>query len=221
VREIIDRQLTRWGEIQLQRRGEAVYEVIYNGVFLIASYNGPSEKTLAKIALECLTPKVGGHRILIGGLGMGFTLQEVLTFPSVSRAVVVEIEEAIIDWNRTFLFNLNGGALNDPRTVLVHADLYPFFYETRERFDAVLMDVDNGPNWLVLERNKRIYGKKTLRKIREILTPDGILATWSAQRDERYLRQMGSVFPQTEETSVEETVPKKGEPFIYMGRVAP
>ncbi len=217
----MDRKLTKWGEIQLQRRGGSVYEIIYNGVFLIASYNGPSEKTLAKVALECLTPKVGGHRILIGGLGMGFTLQEVLASPSVCRVVVVEIEEAIIDWNRTFLSNLNGGALNDPRTVLIHSDLYPFIYETRERFDAVLMDVDNGPNWLVLGRNKRLYGKKTLRKIKDILTPDGILATWSAQRDERYLRQMGSVFPQTAETIVEETVPKKGETFIYVGRAGP
>ncbi len=221
MREIIDHRFTKEGEIRLQRRAEGVYELVYNGVFLMASSNDHSEKVLARKALQRLKPKSAEYEVLIGGLGMGFTLREVLTCPGVSRAVVIEIEKAIIDWNRTFLFNLNGRALNDPRTVLVHGDLYSFFYDTREHFDAVLMDVDNGPNWLVLGRNKRLYTRKTLQKIKEILAPNGVLATWSAQRDERYLRKMGSVFPQTEETRVEETVPKKGESFIYVGRVGP
>lgn len=217
MREILDRQSTERGEIQLQRRGKNTYEIIYNGTFLMASYNHYSEKILAKTAIESLLPTVDGYQILVGGLGMGFTLQEVLTCPSVSHTFVVEIEKTIIEWNRRYFRGLNGGVIEDPRTVLIHSDLFDFLHQTQERFDAVLIDVDNGPNWPVLDINRRIYSERTLRKIREILTPHGILATWSAQEDRDYWKKLSKLFPRTTEIRIRETVPKEGESLIYVG----
>lgn len=215
--EILDRQLTKRGEIQLQRRGKGTYEILYNGIFLMASYNDYSEKILAKAAIEHLLPKIDGYEILVGGLGMGFTLREVLACPWVSRAVVVEIEKSIIDWNKRYFADLNGAVLEDPRTVLVHSDLFDFLCQTQENFDALLIDVDNGPNWLALEKNRRLYNERTLRKIKRILTGHGILATWSAQEDKGYWKKLNKVFPRTEEIRVKETVPKEGESLIYVG----
>jgi spermidine synthase len=126
VREIIHRQSGKCGEIQLQRRSAGVYEIIYNGIFLMASYNDHSEKVLAKSAIQRLNQKVGGYHIVVGGLGMGFTLQEVLACSRVSRVVVTEIEEVIIDWNRGYFREFNGGALDDPRAVLIHSDFFDF-----------------------------------------------------------------------------------------------
>jgi spermidine synthase len=217
VREIVDRRQTERGEIQLQRRGEAIYEIIYNGIFLIASYNDYSERILARTVLERLSPRVGGYQILIGGLGMGFTLQEVLSWPEVSRTVVIEIEKAVVDWNRSHLAQLNGDALRDPRTGLIEGDLFDFLYQASEQFDAVLIDVDNGPNWLALEKNKRLYSRKTLQRIKRVLTPDGVFATWSAQKDDVYMEKLSTLFDRTEEMRVVEASPPKGESLIYVG----
>lgn len=217
MHEIIDRQITKCGEIQLQRRGKGVYEIIYNGIFLMASYNDYSAKILARAAIKSLLPKIDGYQILVGGLGMGFTLQEVLTCQLVSRVFVIEIEKIIIDWNRCHFSDLNGGAIEDPRTVLIHSDLYDFLYQTKENFEAVLIDVDNGPNWLALEKNRRLYSERTLRKIKRILSRHGILATWSAQEDRVYREKLNKIFSRTEEIRVKGTVPKEGESLIYVG----
>ncbi len=217
MREILDRKLTERGEIQLQRRDTGVYEIIFNGIFLMASYNDNSARILAKATMERLLPTTDGYRILVAGLGMGFTLQEVLACSLVSRAFVIEIEEAVIDWNRHHFFELNSGVLDDPRAVVVHSDLFDFLSQTWERFDAILVDVDNGPNWLASDQNRRLYSRRILRRIKAILARHGILATWSAQRDGDYLEKLGQIFPKAEELRVKETVPTMGESLIYVG----
>ncbi len=217
MREVLDRELTESGEIQLQRRGKGIFEIIWNGVFLMASYNDRSEKILAQRAIENLLPKEDGFQILVGGLGMGFTLQAVLTCPGVSRAFVVEIERAVIDWNRRYFSDLNGGVLDDPRTVLIHADLFDFLHQVETGFDALLMDVDNGPNWLALKKNRRLYSETTLRRIKRILPSHGVLAVWSAQEDRGYWNKLNRVFPRTREIRIKETLPKEGESLIYLG----
>ena len=219
-REVLDRRVTQQGEIQLQRRGTGIYEIIYNGVFLMASYNDHSERLLAKATIERLPPRTGGYRILVGGLGMGFTLQAVLACPQVACAVVIEIEEVITDWSRRYFSKLNGEVLEDPRVVLVHSDLFDFLSHTRERFDAVLVDVDNGPNWLVLEKNKRLYERGMLRKIKRTLTPQGLLATWSAQPDAEYSKKLNRIFPKTETIRLREPVSSKGVSLVYLGRAS-
>ncbi|MDP2974751.1 MAG: hypothetical protein Q8N45_00930, partial [Anaerolineales bacterium] len=103
-RIVLDRRITLLGEIQLQQRqtpdGGLALEIILNGVFLMASYNHASERALAQLAL---LPGVTGRRVLIGGLGMGHTLQAVLECEDVSWVDVVEVEEAVIGWNRLYL----------------------------------------------------------------------------------------------------------------------
>jgi spermidine synthase len=147
---------------------------------------------------------------------MGFTPQEVFACPDVHHVVVVEIEQAIIDWNRRYFNKLNGSVLNDPRAVVVRSDLFDFVHATRGRFHAILVDVDNGPNWLALDDNARLYSEQTLRTIKTILTTRGILATWSAQEDRAYWNRLNAVFPITEAIRVAETRPKASESIIYL-----
>lgn len=221
MREILDRRDTEQGEIQLQRRGPRTYEIIYNGVFLMASYNDYSEKMLARAVLDRLPPVADGYRFLVGGLGMGFTLQEVLACPDVHQVTVVEIEAAIIDWNHHHFGELNGDALGDPRVVVVRSDLFDFIHASHERFHGILVDVDNGPNWLALDKNGRLYGKPTLRTIKGILTTRGILATWSAQEDRAYRNRLNAVFQKTETIRVAETGPNPSESVIYLATASP
>ena len=216
MRKILDRRNTQKAEIQLQCRGPETYEIIYNGVFLMASYNDRSEKLLARAVLDRLPSTTDGYRILVGGLGMGFTLQEVLACPDVHHVVVVEIEQAIIDWNRRYFNRLNGGVLNDPRAVVVRSDLFDFVHATRGRFHGILVDVDNGSNWLALDDNARLYSEPTLRTIKGILTAKGMLATWSAQADRAYWNRLNHVFSHPEAIRVAETRPKAGESIIYL-----
>ncbi|HLQ71930.1 MAG TPA: spermine/spermidine synthase, partial [Bacillota bacterium] len=109
---VIERVQTPRGDIQLQRRGDH-YEIISNGTFLMATYNGISEELLVSAALEKVPhPK----RVVIGGLGVGFSLAKALQFTSVQEVKVIEIEKKIIDWNRTYLSRFSGHALENPRT---------------------------------------------------------------------------------------------------------
>ena len=216
---VIDRQKTAHGEIQLQRRDHGVYEIIYNGVFLMASYNDHSERILARAVIENLPPTGVGYQILVGGLGMGFTLQEIVLCPRVSHVAVVEIEQAVINWNRCYFAEFNGGVLEDPRIALIHADLFDFIFETDGIFDAVLLDVDNGPNWLAIGKNRRLYSEKTTRRIERMLSDQGILATWSSQEDSGYRKRLDRIFSRSEEIRVQTTVPKPLENLIYMGMV--
>jgi spermidine synthase len=217
MHEILDRQLTDHAEIQLQRRGPGIYEIVYNGIFLMASYNDYSERILARATIERLLPPTDGYQILVGGLGMGFTLQEVLACPRVSKAFVIEIEKAIIHWNRFYFSEFNGRAIEDPRTILLRFDLFDFLFQARQNFHAILIDVDNGPNWLALEKNQRLYTESTLQRLKTLLTPGGVLATWSARPDECYYKRLNRVFLKTAETRLREIVPKGGESVIYFG----
>jgi len=151
---------------------------------------------------------------------MGFTLQEVLACPDVYQVTVVEIEEAIIDWNHRHFGELNGNALGDPRAVVVRSDLFDFIHASHERFHGILVDVDNGPNWLALDNNARIYSKPTLRAIKGILAARGILATWSAQEDRVYWNRVNAVFQETETIRVAETEPQPSETVIYLATAA-
>lgn len=137
--EIIERSHTDRGDIQLQKR-ENHFEIIYNGTFLMATYNGESERLLVSSALrKCPYPR----KVLIGGLGVGFSLEEALSDSRVEQVDVVEIEEAIIRWNRKHLAPYSGHALDDPRTNVIHTDLVKWMNETDASYDAVCLDIDN------------------------------------------------------------------------------
>lgn len=158
------------------------YEITIGGHFVMAASDGPTERRLAAAALSLL-PAGSGISVLVGGLGLGLTLAETLTDPRVGSVVVAEIEEAVIRWNRTHLKEFNGGALFDERVAVHRGDVMEVIRKYRRAFDAVLMDVDNGPSFLVFEGNAPIYSSTGLKRIRRCLTDGGVLAVWSNQPD--------------------------------------
>lgn len=177
--EVIERVMTERGELQLQRRGDA-YEVIANGCFLMATYNGGSERALIDLAAP-LVPAPGPRRVLVGGLGVGYTLRAALDLPGVEQVVVVEIEPKVVEWNRSLLAPFNGGALTDPRVRMVCGDFAAFLGgEVAERFDIIALDTDNGPDWTVFDQNQSLWGEEALGLLDGRRQPGGVLSFWSA-----------------------------------------
>lgn len=176
-REVLARCRTATGDWQLQKRN-GHYEIICNGVFLMAGYNGDSERRLAHAALAAARGRA--LRVLVGGLGIGYTLQAVLEDPRVVRCDVVEIEPLIAAWHRDYFAPLCGRPLEDPRTRLIVADLYDLSLE-RGAYDAILLDTDNGPRWLARPENARLYEPASMARLRAALTPRGRLVVWTPE----------------------------------------
>jgi spermidine synthase len=223
---ILARETTPQGEIQLQQwvainsTGQPVYEIIFNGVFLMASYNERSGKAVATLAIEPLVGERQAMRALIGGLGMGYTLRAALDYDGIRAVDVVEIEKHIISWAKRFFDELNGHALSDPRVHLIQMDLRDYLLQTEEAYDAITLDVDNGPTWLALESNQSLYERPTLVRIKDLLTEGGVLTVWAAEKCPDFQKRLEEIFGQAEEVTVQET-DRRGRPtdyFIYRAR---
>ena len=204
---VVERVAGRHGELVLRRDG-ADYEVISNGVFLMDSRDGSSERLLVRAVLD---PQRPGVSLLIGGLGVGFSLAEALRSETVRQVTVVEIEPAVIAWNRGPLASVSGGALADPRVEVIAADLVDWLARTDRRFDAICLDVDNGPAWTVSEANRALYTTEGLQLLRGRLEPGGALSIWSASAVDGFERRLRRVFERVETLAVE--VPR-GEPDV-------
>lgn len=144
-----------------------------------------SEELLAELAFRAEIPV---KRILLGGLGLGFTLRRLLDLaPPEASVTVAELLPCIVEWNRTHLAKLNGDALADPRVTLVLGDVREHIATAGEAaYDAILLDVDNGPVAMVAADNARLYSESGLLRIKKTLAPGGRLAVWSAGIDERF-----------------------------------
>ena len=192
MREVIERCQGVSGELALVRVGRGHYEMVANGVFLMATYNRRSERDLARSGLAALfegcdpgagpAPAAAGLRVLIGGLGVGQTLAATLADSRVGRVVVVELEPKVVEWN---LRHFPGGrdALADRRVSVVVGDLFAFLRERAGNggpFDLLLLDTDNGPGWLVRPENRALYGRRGLAAAHAALRPGGVAAFWSA-----------------------------------------
>ena len=135
--QVIERAYTENGEIQLQKRGYD-FEIIFNGTFLMATYNGESEKLLVRWAIkEAYSPK----RVLIGGLGVGFSLAEALNHKTIEKITVVEIESKIIEWNRLYFSTYSNYALNDPRVDVINAIAPHQFFTLRIHSITLSIDI--------------------------------------------------------------------------------
>jgi spermidine synthase len=208
VAELVDKVTGVCGELVL-RRVDDDFEVIANGVFLMDTRNGESERLLVSVAADMVP---GTARMLIGGLGVGYSLRAALDHPGVGEIVVVEREAAVIEWNRTGpLRAVHGGALADERVTVVEADLVKWMAETEERFDAVCLDIDNGPQWTVTEGNAQLYGHSGLDTLAERLRPGGVLAVWSAEASSAFTRRLKARF---NEVQVLEVPVPRGEPDV-------
>ena len=159
-------------EILLRQRG-AIYEIRFNGLELMSNLNHQSETVLAERSLRLHGRP--GARVLIGGLGMGFTLRAALELLGPAAQVTVcELIPQIAGWNRDRIGHLAGHPLRDPRVSLRIADVMAVLAEPRAGFDVILMDTDNGPDFTVRPENGRLYGKGGLAVLRRALRPDGM-----------------------------------------------
>lgn len=220
--QVVERCRGSAGEIQLQRRGRE-YEIIYNGVFLMASYNGASERAAVREALELVSlPATSPLRVLMGGLGMGCSLQEALDRKQVSRVVVAEIEPAVIRWNRGVLEHINGKALSDPRVVMNNADFMNILKEEAgaavqdpaRRFHVIMVDTDNGSSWLSLSSNAGIYEEEGLKLINRCLYPGGWACFWCSDREVKFERRLKKYFMDVYFRTVPERTGKEGSYYL-------
>ncbi|BEL08041.1 spermidine synthase [Actinoplanes sichuanensis] len=170
-----ERVFTDRGELVLRSR-DGHFELISNGVFLMDTRSGRSERVLVRAALAAVGPR---PRLLLGGLGVGFALAEAVRTDAV-EIIVVEVEPAVVAWHRGVLRPFSEGALDDPRVRVVTADLAVWFTGTSDRFDAICLDVDNGPGWTIVDHGTGLFRRSGLAMLREHLRPGGVLALWSA-----------------------------------------
>ncbi|WP_046508855.1 spermidine synthase family protein [Streptomyces odonnellii] len=209
----LDRRDGPYGEVVLRQRGERL-EIIANGCFLMDTSDGRSERLLIDAALAALPAPPAGNRlpsVLIGGLGVGFSLAHAAADPRWGRVVVVEREQAVIDWHHEGpLSRISAAALADPRVEIVRADLVEYVRTATERYDALCLDIDNGPDWTVTEGNGNLYSADGLAACRARLEPGGVLAVWSARPSAAFgeaLRNAGFTGVREEEIQVARGVP--------------
>jgi spermidine synthase len=185
---ITHRQETEWGELALViRLGEnsdpESAALILNGSFLMDSDSHASEVALASRGMAALADSgIVTPKVLVGGLGLGLTLKAVLAYSQVAEVKVVELFEALFDWNRKYLGFLNGDCFDDPRIVPVVADLVTALRTPPPApYDLLLLDIDNGPTWLSVPENEKLYDLDGLENLRLWLTPKGVAVFWATE----------------------------------------
>src|SRR5262245_9811066 len=171
--------------------------------------NGSSERLLVEAAAD----RMPAGRLLVGGLGVGFSLRAALAHPAVDEVVVVEREQAVIEWNSAYLGNAS--LLANPRVQVVRADLVTWL-PAAGRFSAVCLDIDNGPEWTVDDGNAALYGSGGLDMLAGALVPGGVLAVWSAGKAPAFVAALTERFGPVE--TLEIPVPR-GEPdLVFLAR---
>jgi spermidine synthase len=190
--ETVGRVTTRDGQDLVLYHRDGTFQIRVGGLELMSSRLHGSELALAELAREAI-PGVAAPRVLIGGLGMGYTLRAALDcFPKTAAFLVAEVFPEVVAWNRGPLAHLAADPLADRRVRVLAADVG----ETLDRgpFDAILLDVDNGPVAFTLESNAGLYDAAGIERLRRSLAPGGVLAVWSASDEpafERRLRRAG------------------------------
>jgi spermidine synthase len=208
------------GEIVLRRRIEDraadALELRVNGVFVMDTQETTSEMELAAAALELVEHP---RRVVVGGLGLGFTTQRVLADPRVEEVKVVEIEPALIAWMRDGTIPHGPALLADKRLQLVDIDITHAVAEARSTYDLVLLDVDNGPGYLVHESNAAVYGRDFLQATKEIIEPGGALVIWSANPAPDLAEVMEEVFGNCTEHRYDVLLQERPEEYLlYLSR---
>ena len=185
---------------------------------LMSTRSPGSERAMAELAARELAGDAR-PRILIGGLGLGFTLGAALdVLPRGAAVVVVEYFQAIVDWNRKFSFRSTTDRLADPRVVVEVADVVKYLRKVKRPFDAILLDVDNGPAAWCLESNSRLYDRPGLTRILHALKPGGLLAVWSAEQSPVFEKRLSTVGFAASSETVRSRGHKGERHTIFLGR---
>lgn len=188
--EVVAREVSERGEVVVRRRGSAL-ELRVNGVFVMDTAETSTERLLARAALE---EAADPERVLVGGLGMGFTVRELLADPRVRSVVVAELEPAVVDWMSDGTLP-GADLLADRRVEVVTGDVRDVVSGApTESLDALLLDVDNGPGYLVHDGNAAVYTEEFLAVCRRVLRPGGALTVWSAAPAPELAQTMTDVF---------------------------
>jgi spermidine synthase len=185
--KVVDSAWVTGCEFALARQDED-WVVRVSGRTLMSSRMHDSEEALAEHALERVNDP---HTVLVGGLGLGFTLRAVLDrVADDAKVTVAELVPELVTWNRTHLAELHDHALDDPRCDVVLGDVFFTIKRSPSTFDVILLDVDNGPIALSHAQNQRLYSEQGLRVCRAALRPHGVLAVWSAGPSPRFERRL-------------------------------
>jgi spermidine synthase len=207
------------GEIVLrERRDPTALELRVNGVFVMDTLETSTECALAHQALSVLEHPA---RVLVGGLGLGFTMHEVLADSRVEHCTVVEIESAVVDWMRDGTISHGPQMLADDRLTVTVADVATALTEAAESsYDLVLLDVDNGPGYLVYDANAAIYREPFLEPCKHAIAPGGALVVWSADDAPELEVAMRNVFGNVKARSCDVELQDRAEHYwLYVALV--
>ncbi|MCK5097795.1 MAG: hypothetical protein KAR45_06805 [Desulfobacteraceae bacterium] len=196
------------GEITLQRRGSE-FSIRTSGTELMNSRLHSSEDALAELTINHI--KKPGIKILIGGLGMGYTLAAALEQSEPDTLITVsELVPAVVKWNREHLGHLAGMPLEDSRVTVKVEDIAKTIENKQSAWDIILLDVDNGPEGLTRKANDRLYSKAGLQNTFFALQPEGILGIWSSNDDKAFTRRLKQSGFQVDTKTVRARKSKKG-----------
>ena len=170
-----------------------------------------SEDVLAELACARIAGRESPH-LLVGGLGMGFTLRAALSHaPAAARVTVAELMPAVVRWNREYLGKLAGFPLDDARVGVLEQDVGKVMLRHKNGFDAIMLDVDNGPDGFTREGNDALYGYHGLNLAYDALRPGGVLTVWSCAPDPAFTQRMLKVGFEVEEQRVHARTGKRGD----------
>lgn len=177
------------GEFRLMQRGDEFWIMVGTNPLMTSRMSG-SEEVLAEVTCTPLAARPAA-KILIGGLGMGFTLRRAMSLLGVDAGIVVaELVPGIVAWARGPLAPVFRNCLDDPRVEIIESDVGKVIAAAKASYDAILLDVDNGPEGLSRPGNDRLYGASGLAAAKAALKPSGVLAVWSAHPDEAFTKRL-------------------------------
>jgi spermidine synthase len=196
-------------ELRLMRRGDEFSMKLGQNELMNSRLSG-SEEALATLACRRIEAVKNPH-LLIGGLGMGFTLRAALAvLGSGARITVAELVPAVIAWAKGPMAEVFGDSLGDPRANILTADVADVIQSHASAFDAILLDVDNGPEGLIRKANDALYDLKGLKAIRRALRPGGVLAVWSSGPNPAFSKRLRDAGFDVNEVAVRATTKRRG-----------